>query len=573
MTAITLHHSDPIMEQHAQVSRSSEDERRPLLPQNDEQALHIPIKKRRINKSAIIAILILIVAAGLISIVGFVLPKMAQRYVEETIQVDVSDVKVLRLTETGADAQADLTMSLEASRSTLGSFQRRIADKLVALAGTVRLRDIAVRGYLLHDGQHHVLDAKPEDFALKLGGDTPSRTIIKTHVRLLHTKPISDLASAILNKQIKKVSGRVHVSTTIHKLLTMRRSVKKTLHYTLPDALDGDLPPFNISQLDVKDGKSKGLTGSALLKVLLQSPVDLDVPSISVDVLIDGCERDKILLATGHNAPLHLDTKAKSIQVRAMGKVEHLPKEAMVMCQETRRSPLDRLMQQYLAGNETRVYVRGSAPMPGDSSWLQRIASRVMLPIDLPGSQTDQFARDIELADVKFNIGGFFRQEKPKISGNIKATIDIPEGIDVKVDINSVKLLADLIFKGRKFATMASPDWSPASSTFVETTELHVQAQLRDVPVTITDNDVFSSVVSALLGGNVLMDVAGTVDVKVRTGLGELQPRGLPLVAKGIEIGGFAGGLPSTLKAAVQNLGVVGTTPESLELAAQVSIQ
>ncbi|ORY83095.1 hypothetical protein BCR37DRAFT_392454 [Protomyces lactucae-debilis] len=563
--------ADPDDSAHAR--RTSEDERRPLLPHSHQEAPAQTLRPRRLNKSATIAIILLIVAALIIAILGFILPKMAQRYIEETLQVGVSDVKVLRVTDTGAEAQADLSLYLDASKSTAGGFERRLADKLVEMAGTIRLSDTVVQGFLVHEGEHRVLFATPDGFSMKLGGGTYTKTTIKSHFDLLHLESLSGLAEAILDHDVSQVSGRAHVTTTVHKVFAMRKSVDKKLSYKLPSSLDEGLPKYNISQLAVKDDEAKGLSGSALLKVFLQSPFDITVPSVSVDVLIDGCNNQKILLATGHNAPLDLDSHAKTIQLKALGSVGHLPKQATEPCPNHQPSPLDRLMQLYLAGNDTRVYVRGSSPTQGDASWLQQVLSRITIPVDLPGSQSDQLARDIELADVKFNVGGFFRQEKPKISGNVNAVIDVPAGIHVKVDVKGVKILADLIYKGKKFATFESPDWAPASSSFIKPTALKVQAQLRDAPVTITDNDVFTSVVSALIGGNALLDVSGVADVRVSTGLGNLEPHGLPLVAKDIEIGGLGGGLPSDLESVIHSLGVVGTTPDSLDLAANVGIQ
>jgi hypothetical protein len=81
--------------------------------------------------------------------------------------------------------------------------------------------------------------------------------------------------------------------------------------------------------------------------------------------------------------------------------------------------------------------------------------------------------------------------------------------------------------------------WQDANSTRVHDEEnnenlLNITSRLVDVPLTITDGDVFSEVMQKLLfgGGDITLDIKAEVDVKVKTVLGILTVKKVPAEGK-----------------------------------------
>lgn len=548
----------------AQEERHSESS--PLLA---ESGSNVTTTKRRSRLTSIVAPIVLVFLFALALVVGFILPHAAQSYVEETLQVDIRNIEVTAVHESGIDICAQGDIFLDASKSDRSN-ARRLTNVLLFLAGPISISDSSVVLSLEHKGSHKVATADVGDLTLRLANSQKSPFDLRSVVKVRNADVIGEFARLVAEDGVRVIPINAIVQAKITRGFSVRKTVSRRIDYELPGH-SGGIPAYNITSLSARDSSTTGIYVEAAITVAYQSLLDAVIPSVVLEASIMGCNGDVIPLAVAENMPFHVSRDSASVSIVGSGHCREIPKPALRKCGDANsQSPLDVLMESYLAGNDTTVFVSGHSTE--DRSWLQELLSHVHIPIQIAGNQNEQLARDIELSDVKMNLPSFFGGGgKPKISGKIRGIIDIPSDIKVDVQVDSVHVLADLLYKGKKFAYLESPGWAPASSRFPKQEELLVEVTLKDAPVTITNQDVFSSVVSQLLGGNVLVDVLGTGDVKVITSLGKLEAHKLPIEAKDIEIEGF--GFLGNLQPKIKQLGVLQTTSDSMELVAEAHVQ
>ena len=540
----------------------------PLLADTEPERPH----KRRKSRASLIAIITLILLAGLALILGFIVPQATQSYVEDAIQVNVDAAKLLEIQEKGAIVQISARTHLNATKAQGSAIRRRIANTILKVAGQISLESSIVKVYLEDGKSHQIGVANLSSIPLRLGNGYMNSFDVNASLVMKNEAVLGDFAGKVLDGTVTSIPLRGVVSTKLVKLLSIKQTIEQTINYDIPKG--HTIPNFSLSNLQVKDMRGAGIAGSASLLVDMRLPIDATIPPMTFDLAIDGCNQEKIVLAQAANEIFTVSSTSPTIKLDGIAQCPYIPKLAMEKCKASGQSPLDRVVQQYLTGNSTTVIVSGAArSFDGKLSWIQDLFQHINVPITIPGNKNDQLARDIELLDLKFNlpsiIGG--GSSKPKISGRIRGTIDIPKEINVAVKVKSVHVLADLIYKGKKFAYIESPGWSPATSDFPKPGEMQVQVVLKDAPVTITNQDVFSTIISQLFGGNVLVDVAGDADIRVSTGLGELEAHKLPIEAKGIEIGGL--GFIGNIKPKIKEIGVLSSTKDSLELVALADVE
>lgn len=549
-------------------SAVDENETTPLLI-GDESAS----KPRRQSRTlSVVTIFILICVCLIALFAGFVLPHATQRYVQDALVLDLQKVKVLDVTKDGFNVNAVGNIYLDDNQTTISKTKSRLLNLVLSVLGPVHLKDNRATIYLNHEGLHRIAKTDFDDLTLRLSKNHMNPFDLTSTITLQDTAILGAFTAHVLDGSLDFIPITAHVETTLQRFVQIRKTVEKEFLYKLPKSAT-KIPAFNLTDVSVQDAPKAGLVGSARMTFDFQSPIDAAVPSVAMQVSIEGCDGVLLPLITARNLPIQLDSSVPTVEVIGSGQCQVIPAAAFEKCgaHAGAQSPIDTVVQGYLAGNKTRVFVGGAAAV-GKSSWIQDILKDISIPIDIPGGQVDQLARDIELSDVKLNLPSFFGGGgKPKISGKIQGIIDIPRQVEVSLEVDGVHVLADLLYKRRRFATIETPGWAPAISKFPSKEELLVQVILQDAPVTITNQDVFSDVVSALLGGSILVDVVGNGDVKVNTSLGALEAHSLPIEAKDVTIGGF--GFLSQVKPKIKDLGVIATSEQALELVAIAEVE
>lgn len=266
-------------------------------------------------------------------------------------------------------------------------------------------------------------------------------------------------------------------------------------------------------------------------------PVSLTVPRVGFEVLIAGCtpEEPKIAVGTGISSVIDVQPKT-DVVVEAQGIVSRLPQRLTQACPTSELSPLDEFIKNYLGGESAEIFVRGKQPSHSElPDWLKELLESITVPIDFPGNSFDNLLRSFSLEDVDFSLPNPFEPEgKPRVSGTVVAVAGLPEGMNVDLDVDSIKSQGNLFFKDKKFGELNLRKWQKAKSRRLDSDEkevlMEITSRIDNAPIDITDNDVFSSLVSELIfgRGDVIVDAHARLDVKVDTVLGPLVIRDVP---------------------------------------------
>jgi hypothetical protein len=130
-------------------------------------------------------------------------------------------------------------------------------------------------------------------------------------------------------------------------------------------------------------------------------------------------------------------------------------------------------------------------------------------------------------------------EAQPRVSATILVLVGVPKEMNFPVNVSRVRANADVFYHGKKLGKLEQNKWQHANSTRVQAkgnkeAVLKVQSLMKDVPLYVTDDDLFTEVVQELLfgGKGVVLDIKADVDVHVDTVLGEFVIKEIPAEGK-----------------------------------------
>lgn len=311
------------------------------------------------------------------------------------------------------------------------------------------------------------------------------------------------------------------------------------------------LPKYNISKLDFHEIQLPDVEKAMEAKVAIEVvndylPVTFTVPPLAFDILVAGCSSDEpyLMLANATTAEIEVSPK-EDIVVDVSGVVQQLPDTLVQVCPESSKSPLDDLLGSYMNGEETTVYVRGSEhPPPEVPDWITELMKSIVVPIPFPGHTFDSLIRNFSLANVHFGLPSPFAEpdspeSQPRLSAVVKALVSLPREMNFPIEVNRVRANADVFYKKKKLGELDLKKWQKANSTLVEAhgntpDGLAVESVIKDAPLNITDDEVFTDLVEALLfgGKRLVLGIKAEVDVETETALGKFVVRDIPAEGK-----------------------------------------
>jgi hypothetical protein len=298
------------------------------------------------------------------------------------------------------------------------------------------------------------------------------------------------------------------------------------------------LPEFTINGLDVVDQPGEGTLMKANVEIVNPYPVTLEIPGLAWRIHVPGCSPTELIrLGNADTAPLSIRS-GQNISVDISSLISSLPDELLDPCANGTPSPLEVLFQAIIDPKQnTTVFISGGhqpAPLP---KWLPGLLSGLRLPVPVPHVETNtsDLISSIHISEMKVSLPPPWAppgspNSQPKISGLIEAVILPPkEAAKVGINVTAVKADIYLFDKGKKFARVVVPQWSPA--TTIRKKKLHILARVAEVPVDVLDPVVFQQVMWKVLNGDevVKIGVDGTVDGKVKVLVGEFAVRGIPV--------------------------------------------
>lgn len=301
-----------------------------------------------------------------------------------------------------------------------------------------------------------------------------------------------------------------------------------------------EISKLNVHQLELPDG-DKGLAVDVSVLVENDYPLDLSIPPLGFGILVDNCmpSDPRIMVADALTKGLHIKPK-QDIQLNVTGSVRSLPDELVNDCPASKKSPLDALVGNYIHGDDTTIYVRGSdSPDPDTPKWIADIMSDITVPVSLAGRTFEHLIRNFSLTDVHFKLPDPFAEPdsddaQPKVSAKIKALVNLPEEMNFPVGVDRVRATADVFYHGKQLGILDLHKWQQANSTRVnihgKPVGLAVESTVEDAPLKITDDDLFADIVQKLLFGGkpIVLTIKASVDVELETDLGKIPVKQIP---------------------------------------------
>lgn len=285
-----------------------------------------------------------------------------------------------------------------------------------------------------------------------------------------------------------------------------------------------------------------GVALNASVAVSNPFPVQFTLPPLTFDALISNCLPDDPLLmlasATSEAVRMHPRT---AFEVQINGLVRELPDMLIRDCPDSELSPLDVFVGSYIHGKDTKVYVRGSTSQPADTpDWITRLISSITVPVPVSGRTFDNLMKNFTLANVHLVLPDPMADPdtpaaQPRLSAVAKASIKLPTEMNFPVNVSRVRVDADVLYRKKKLGRLDLRKWQAANSSRVENDDddealLLVESIIEDAPLRITDTEVFSEVVQALMFGeeSVKLGIKADVDVDMSTALGQFVLKDIP---------------------------------------------
>lgn len=259
------------------------------------------------------------------------------------------------------------------------------------------------------------------------------------------------------------------------------------------------------------------------------------------DILVPNCgfDQDYIRLADALTDVIDVEPYS-DVNVDVGGIVRELPKTLIKTCPHSDSSPLDLLLGDYIHGNDTTIFVRGSStPSPDTPEWISALAASVTVPVPFPGKTFDKLIRNFSLTDTKFSLPNPLAEpgsaeSNPEISGTIVVIAGLPKEMNFAINVTRVRANATVSYKGEELGILNLQKWQSAESERIEPIDgeeagLRIKSRIEEAPLNITDDDVFTDVLQSILFGQaVKLKIVALVDVEVSTVLGKFIIKDLP---------------------------------------------
>ncbi|KAJ4135991.1 hypothetical protein NW768_003599 [Fusarium equiseti] len=538
---------------------------------------------------SIIAMVILGIIVILIIVLGFLIPPAVKEYAEKAAVLEPTNLSIENITSDGIRARFRAKVYLDGSRVN-DENSRRIGKAVTGIMRKLETKETTVNVYLpdyadalagtavipplvvdIVDGHTNELD-----FVAEVNpGDVE-------HIR----KIANDWLDGNLNKLKVVGKTKVHLQSGVFPLGS--HDVAESMVFEANEI--PNMPEYNIERMDLHDRPVDGhgrevIEADVSLKAHNDYPVSFQVPTLGFEVLVPNCDSKlpSISVAEAVTDPIDVDAKS-DVRADAKGTIRDIPESLIKACPHSESSPLDNFMDRYLHGEDAKVFVRGKKLNDTNTpEWISDILESITVPVDFPGRSFDSLIRNFSLSDVDFKLPDPFADVddpdgEPRVSGTAQVLAALPPELNVNLGVDKIRANADLFYKKRKMGELNLQHWQDANSTRVQDKEnnetlLNITSRLVDVPLTITDGDVFSEVMQKLLfgGGDLTLDIKAEVDVKVKTVLGILTVKKVPAEGK-IPVNGFPGNALGKLNPQVSEIEVLETTETSIQMRALVNL-
>ncbi|KAI1327579.1 hypothetical protein F5Y16DRAFT_187829 [Xylariaceae sp. FL0255] len=542
--------------------------------------------KRTRRWPSFVAIGVLAILSIAIIVLVFIVPDAAQEYAQKAAVVKPTSLSIDSITPEGIRARIQADFKLDGSR-VKNDHVRRIGRAATWVASQIGSEQTEVDVYAPDYNNVLLGSAVVPPLVVSLRDGTITKFDFIADVRPGNVEGMRSIANDWLDGRLERLrlDGQADLSLKSGIFPLGTHPVSESLVFEANKI--PAIPKYNITRFNVEDGPFEGsMVADVSLSAYNEFPVELDVPELAFDILVHGCavHDPLIIVAEATTGQIHVKPES-DVTVNVYGVVHELPDALTHACPHSSSSPLDLLLKQYMQGESATVFVRGSSKPDGETpKWISDILASVTVPVPFPGRSLDGLLKDFSLTDVHFSLPDPLAdpdspEGSPKVSGNILVTAAVPTEMNFGLNVTKVRATADVLYKNKKMGELNLRKWQHANSTRVEGEgddgpSLKIESRIIEAPLNITDDDVFTAVVQALLFGRgpVTLDVKALVDVKVETSLGELVVKEVPaegkIPVKPLSCGGGIG----SLYPQIGSLRILDTSLDSITLEAMVNV-
>ncbi|KAF5672238.1 hypothetical protein FDENT_10607 [Fusarium denticulatum] len=538
---------------------------------------------------SIIAMVLLGIIVILIIILGFLVPPAVKEYAEKAAVLEPTNLSIENITSDGIRARIRANVCLDGSRVD-NQNSRRIGKAVTGIMRKLETKETTVNVYLPDYADALAGTAVIPPLVVDVVNGHTNELDFVADVNPGDAEHIRKIANDWLEGNLKqlKVVGKTKVHLKSGIIPLGAHDVAESMVFEANEI--PSMPNYNIERMDLHDRPVDGhgrkvIEADVSLKVHNDYPVSFRVPTLRFEVLVPNCDSSLPSISVADATTEPIDVKAKAdIQADAKGIIRDIPESLTKVCPHSESSPLDHFMDRYLHGEDAKVFVRGKKTNNTDTpEWISDILESITVPVDFPGRSFDSLIRNFSLTDVDFKLPDPFAdvndpEGEPRVSGTAQVLAAVPPELNVELGVDKLRSNADLFYKKRKMGELNLRHWQSANSTKVHDKEngetlLNITSRLVDVPLTITDGDVFSEVMQKLLfgGGDITLDIKAEVDVKLKTVLGILTVKKVPAEGK-IPVNGFPGNALGKLKPQVGEIEVMETTETGIQMRALVNL-
>ncbi|KAF2737320.1 hypothetical protein EJ04DRAFT_431262 [Polyplosphaeria fusca] len=499
-----------------------------------------PLWKKR--WPSILALLILCLVVVFI-ILGFLATEGIEEYAMQAADFKPTKLSLDSLTSTGVRVHVEGDFRMDASKveknsvRTFGRFGTWIAKEVESGPTNVDV-------YLPEYGNVLLGTAKVPGIKVNIRNGNVNHISVNADLEPGSLEGIRNIANDWIDGRLGqiRVKAKVHVPLKTGLIRLGAQTVEESMLFqgnNLPS-----LPRYNITRLNLREAKEghTGMGADVSIDVTNQFPIDIMLPSVAVDVLVDGClpSDEHIMVGTASTSKIHVRPKT-DVHVNVTGRVDTLPDELTTTCPNSLKSPLDALLGDYMHGQDATIYINCcSFPDPDTPDWARDLAKDITVPVPVAGRDMGNMIKNFSLTDVHFGLPDPFAEPDtpeaaPKISAVVMVDIGLPDEMNIPINVSHVLADADIYYKKKKFGKLDLQKWQKANSTRIpahgdEKPSLLVQSNIEKAPIKILDGDLFSEVVQALLFGTkpVMLDTRAAVSVKADSPLGQLVVREIP---------------------------------------------
>ncbi|EEP81928.1 predicted protein [Uncinocarpus reesii 1704] len=505
-------------------------------------------KGNRVRWPVIISLVTLCLAAIAILVFGFAAPSALDEYATQAAVIEPIAVSIAAFTSSGVRARVQASFTLDASR-----VEKPIVRNLGRLATWV--------GREVESGESDIQVYLPEYGNILLG--TATVPPIKVVIRNGHQNSVDFFADL----KAGDVDGIRGVANDWLEGRLEHLRIKGQASVPLRSGLLS-LGSHDVSETLVLQGQS--------LYMPFLFPFAFFLDLILTRTLPNCAPGDNyILIGNATSDIIEIEPK-QPVVASVTGFVYEVPDALTTICPGKTSSPLDLLIQSYIKGLETVVYVRGGSS-PTLPDWLESFFHSITVPVSIPSKGLSNLIKRFSMSNVHFSLPDPFEdpnspEAQPRVSALVKTVVGLPEEMNVPLNISRVRTIADIYYSDAKLGYIDLQKWQNATVHRIEggqhSPALLVEFAIKKAPLQIVDEDVFADVVKKVIMDRetIYLDVKANVSAELDTGLGKFVLRDIPASGNITVKAPLGGGGFSDFHPKIESIRISQTTKSSISL-------